>query len=149
MSKALLLVYERLQDQEEQARNVYLAAKNAEANFERQLDALNQYRSIYSNELHERGNQGVVSTLTFEHYTSFINRLDKISAEQLDGLKKIRLETQDKYDKYKELEAKRKAIELLLEKQKNTKLKKQAIQEQKISDDLNVNRFFQKTNKEF
>ena len=41
MSKALLLVYERLQDQEEQARNVYLAAKNAEANFERQLDALN------------------------------------------------------------------------------------------------------------
>jgi flagellar FliJ protein len=90
----------------------------------------------------------VVSTLTFEHYTSFINRLDKISAEQLDGLKKIRLETQDKYDKYKELEAKRKAIELLLEKQKNTKLKKQAIQEQKMSDDLNVNRFFQKTNKE-
>ncbi len=149
MSKALLLVYERLQDQEEQARNVYLAAKNAEANFERQLDALNQYRSIYSNELQERGNQGVVSTLTFEHYTSFINRLDKISAEQLDGLKKIRLETQDKYDKYKELEAKRKAIELLLEKQKNTKLKKQAIQEQKMSDDLNVNRFFQKTNKEF
>ena len=45
----------------------------------------------------------MVSTLTFEHYTSFINRLDKISAEQLDGLKKIRLETQDKYDKYKEL----------------------------------------------
>lgn len=149
MSKALLLVYERLQDQEEKARNVYLAAKNAEANFERQLDALNQYRSIYSNELQERGNKGVVSTLTFEHYTSFINRLDKISAEQLDGLKKIRQETQDKYDKYKELEAKRKAIELLLEKQKNAKLKKQEIQEQKMSDDLNVNRFFQKTNKEF
>jgi flagellar FliJ protein len=148
MSKALLLVYERLQDQEEKARNVYLAAKNAEANFERQLDALNQYRSIYSNELQERGNKGVVSTLTFEHYTSFINRLDKISAEQLDGLKKIRKETQDKYDKYKELEAKRKAIELLLEKQKNAKLKKQEIQEQKMSDDLNVNRFFQKTNKE-
>lgn len=149
MSKALLLVYERLQDQEEKARNVYLAAKNAEANFERQLDALNQYRSIYSNELQERGNKGVVSTLTFEHYTSFINRLDKISTEQLDGLKKIRKETQDKYDKYKELEAKRKAIELLLEKQKNAKLKKQEIQEQKMSDDLNVNRFFQKTNKEF
>jgi len=149
MSKALLLVYERLQEQEEKARNVYLAAKNAEANFERQLDALNQYRSIYSNELQERGNKGVVSTLTFEHYTSFINRLDKISAEQLDGLKKIRQETQDKYDKYKELEAKRKAIELLLEKQKNAKLKKQEIQEQKMSDDLNVNRFFQKTNKEF
>jgi flagellar FliJ protein len=148
MSKALLLVYERLHDQEEKARNVYLAAKNAEANFERQLDALNQYRSIYSNELQERGNKGVVSTLAFEHYTSFINRLDKISAEQLDGLKKIRKETQDKYDKYKELEAKRKAIELLLEKQKNAKLKKQEIQEQKMSDDLNVNRFFQKTNKE-
>ncbi len=147
MSGALELLYDRLTEKEEEARNAYLAAMESEKNFKRQLDALNQYRSIYSSELVNRGLQGPVATSTYGHYTSFIGRLDKISSEQLSGLRKIQEEIKKRLEFYQGIQAKRKGIEKLLEKRKLQKAILQAKQEQKMSDDLSTNRYFQNQQK--
>ena len=142
MSNALALLLERLLDKEEEARNAYLLALESERNFKRQLEALNQYRSFYSSELTDRGLQGPGSTATYSHFASFIGRLDKISTEQLQGLKKVQGETGKRLAFYQEVQAKRKAIEFLIEKRHQEKLAREVRQEQKMSDDLSTNRYF-------
>lgn len=143
MSNALELLYERLTKKEEEARSIYMLSLQEQRNFEKQLDALNQYRSIYSSELVNKGMQGGMTTSTYSHFTSFINRLDNISSDQLQGLFKIKEETSKKLAFYKELEAKRKGLEMLMEKRRLQKLALQNKQEQKMSDDLSTNRYFQ------
>ena len=142
MSNALSLLLERLRDKEDEARNAYLMALESERSFKRQLDALNQYRSFYSSELTNKGLQGPVTTSSYSHFTSFIGRLDKISQEQLDGLRKVQEETAKRLSFYQEIQAKRKAIEFLIEKRHQEKLAREVKQEQKMSDDLATNRYF-------
>ena len=142
MSNALSLLLERLRDKEDEARNAYLMALESERSFKRQLDALNQYRSFYSSELTNKGLQGPVATSSYSHFTSFIGRRDKISQEQLDGLRKVQGETAKRLAFYQELQAKRKAIEFLIEKRNQEKLAREVKQEQKMSDDLATNRYF-------
>ena len=147
MSNALELLYERLTKKEEEARSIYMLALQEQRNFEKQLDALNNYRSIYSSELVDKGMKGGMTTSTYSHFTSFINRLDNISAEQLQGFYKIKEETAKKLAFYKEIEAKRKGLEMLIEKRRLQKMVLQNKQEQKMSDDLSTNSYFQKKTK--
>lgn len=144
MSNALSLLYETLTKKEEEARNIYLAARQSQLNFERQLEALNQYRSTYSSELVNRGMGGrTISPFTYGQYSAFIGRLDTISKDQMAGLERIKKEVEKKLQQYKEIEAKRKGIEMLMDKREKQKLAIQAKQEQKMSDDLSTNRYFQ------
>ncbi|MGN1393140.1 MAG: flagellar export protein FliJ [Succinivibrionaceae bacterium] len=144
MRDALSLLYEQLLKKEETARNIYLAAKQTQLNFEKQLDALNQYRSIYSSELSQKGMNSTISNSTYAHYTAFIGRLDTISKEQIIGLQKIKEEVNSKYNDYKAIEAKRKGLESLIEKRSKQKEAFLNKQEQKMSDEFATNRFFAK-----
>ncbi len=128
---------------EEEARNLYLATLQQKNNFLQQLQALDNFRGIYSSELTNKGMQAPIQHGTYEHYISFIKRLDNISAEQLAGLKKIESEVEKRLNQYKEIEAKRKGLEMLMKKRALEAEAKIAKQEQKLSDDLATNKFFQ------
>lgn len=145
MAQALELLYERLKKQEEDLRAVYLATLQQQRNFEAQLAALDKYRGIYSSDLVNKGMQGPITHGTYEHYTAFIGRLDTISAEQLRGLEKIKAEVSKRLTAFKDAEAKRKGVEMLMEKRSLQAKLKAEKQEQKLSDDLSTNRFFQKS----
>ena len=142
MSNALELLYDNLLKKEEQARAINLATLSEEKKFEQQLNALNNYRSIYSSELNAKGFNSPLSNAIYSQYTGFINRLDNISKEQLEGLKKIRIERENKLQAYKEIEAKRKGLEHLMNKRRQEQIDKMNKQEQKLSDDLSTIKAF-------
>ena len=145
MAGALELLYERLKKLEDESRSLYLAALTQQRNFEQQLAALDRFRGIYSSDLVNKGMSGPISHGTYEHYTAFIGRLDNISAEQLKGLQKIKAEVATRLQAFKIAEARRKGVEMLMEKRRLEAATALAKQEQKLSDDLSTNRFFQKS----
>ncbi len=147
MANALELLYDNLLKKEEEARGVYLLALQEEKKFEQQLNALNQYRAMYSSELTNRGLQHELSNVVYTQYTSFITRLDNISQEQLSSLAKIRAEREKRFSAYKQLEAKRKGIEFLINKRKHEREVLLNKQEQKLSDDLSTIKAFARENK--
>jgi flagellar FliJ protein len=148
MANALELLYENLLKKEEEARSVYLMALQEEKKFENQLNALNQYRAMYSQELNSRGFNQELSNIVYSQYTNFINRLDNISVEQLEGLRKMRQAREQHFAAYKQIEAKRKGIEFLINKRREEREAFLNKQEQKLSDDLSTIKSFAKNKQE-
>ena len=54
MSKALELLTSRLLEAEDRAAKMLAQAQREQANFQRQLDALNEYRQIYSSQMTDK-----------------------------------------------------------------------------------------------
>lgn len=146
MSKALELLTSRLIEAEDRAAKLLALAQQEQAQFQRQLEALNEYRQIYSGQMTEKGVQGLEAT-HFNHFHSFIGKLDKASVQQQQGFQNARQQTEQKRQEWLELQQRRKAIEKLLERKAEKAQLKQARQEQKLLDEFATFRFFHQQDK--
>lgn len=146
MSKALELLTSRLIEAEDRAAKMLAQAQMEQAQFQRQLDALNEYRQIYTGQMTEKGIQGLEAS-HFNHFHSFIGKLDKASVQQQQGFQNARQQTEQKRQEWLELQQRRKAIEKLLERKAEKAQLKQARQEQKLLDEFATFRFFHQQDK--
>lgn len=135
MSRALHLLSDRLQEAEDRAAKNLAQAQQEEQRYLQQLDALNEYRQIYSQQMLDKGVTGLNSS-QFHQYHAFINKLDQTSLAQQKGLQKARQVVRQKRDEWLELQQRRKAIGILLDKQAAKEQLKQAKQEQKQADEF-------------
>ena len=145
MAGALELLYERLKKLEDESRALYGADVRQQRSFEVPFVAVDRWRWIYCSDVVNKGMSGPVSHGTYVHYMAFIARLDNISAEQLKVLQKIKAEVATRLQAFKDAESRRKGVEMLMEKRRLEAATALAKQEQKLSDDLSTNRFFQKS----
>ncbi|WP_024870875.1 flagellar export protein FliJ [Tolumonas lignilytica] len=141
MSKALELLTSRLQEAEDRAAKMLAQAQMEQANFKRQLDALNEYRQIYSTQMTDKGVAGLEAS-HFNHYHSFIGKLDHASTQQQQGFQRARQQAEEKREEWLALQQRRKAIEMLLERKAQKEALKQLKQEQKLLDEFATFRFF-------
>ena len=116
MSRAIELLLEMILKKEEEARNAYLLAIREKESGLRNLEAINNYREIYTGELNNAGRQ-IMNTGTLTQYNNFISRLDTASEDQVLALKKADTIIEEKKYIYMQIQAKRKGLEKLLEKQ--------------------------------
>lgn len=141
MSRAIELLLEMILKKEEEARNAYLLAIHEKESGLRNLEAINNYREIYTGELNNAGRQ-IMNTGTLTQYNNFISRLDTASEDQVLALKKADTIIEEKKYIYMQIQAKRKGLEKLLEKQAEKKAQKLARAEQKMMDEAALHTFF-------
>ena len=141
MSKALELLTSRLLEAEDRAAKMLALAQREQANFQRQLDALNEYRQIYSSQMTDKAVVGLESS-HFNHYHSFIGKLDYASVQQQKGFQQAKQQSEQKREEWLALQQRRKAIEMLLERKAEKEALKQLKQEQKLLDEFSTFRFF-------
>lgn len=145
MSKAIELLLEMILKKEEEARNAYLLAVQEKENSLRNLEAINNYREIYTGELINAGKVSM-NTGTLTQYNNFINRLDSASEDQAKALRKADNIIEEKKYEYLQIQAKRKGLEKLLEKQALKIAQKQAKADQKLMDESALHSFFKNKN---
>jgi flagellar FliJ protein len=148
MSRAISLLLDSVKQQEENARLRYQKAVSDMNICQKNLDAINDYREVYSSELNEAG-KSVMQTSTLTQYNGFINRLDQASADQAKNLKQAEGLVQRCRDEYQLLQTKRKGLEKLLEKEALEKQIAAAKAEQKMMDEAALHSHLRRTGEGF
>lgn len=134
MSRAISLLLDSVKQQEENARLRYQKSIADRNICQKNLDAINDYREVYSSELNEAG-RDLMYTSTLNQYNGFINRLDQASADQAKSLRQAEAFVERCREEYQLLQTKRKGLEKLLEKEALEKQMAAAKAEQKMMDE--------------
>ena len=116
MSKGLTLLAGRLLEAEQQAAMALAKAQQDLKLFMDQQNALNQYRQIYHQQWTDRGLQGITPQQNSQ-YHAFINKLENAATQQYEGVLQVREALAQCRAQWLEAQQRRKAVELLLEKQ--------------------------------
>ena len=147
MSRAIELLIERVAEEEELARKLFAKA-TGDADFaEQQLDALNGFRESYTQRLTEEGAAGMDSS-QLAHYNAFIDKLDGAAESQTAVLRTARDQAEKYREKWLSIKGRRKALETLLEKQRERERIAQMKKEQKVSDEAALNSFMRRLKSE-
>ncbi len=134
MSRAVSLLLESVRNQEEQARLRYQKSLADLEICRKNLDAINDYREIYSGELNDAG-KGIMKTSTLTQFNSFISRLDTAAADQAASLRQAEAFVERCREDYQALQTRRKGLEKLLEKEAEEIRAAAAKAEQKLMDE--------------
>ncbi|MGN0902429.1 MAG: flagellar export protein FliJ [Succinivibrio sp.] len=133
--RALQTVLELRQRQEDESLRMWTDAKNAVISFEKQIEQLNQFEKIYTDEMQLKSQQGLALNM-YSTYQQFIEKLDKIRTRQIAGLEQLKAQMERARLNYLEKQKQRKIIEKLIEKHRLEKIKLEAKAEQKLADEL-------------
>ncbi len=145
MSKAISLLLETVKDQEEKARLRYQKSLSDQAICQKNLDAINDYRAVYTGELNDAG-RDLMFTSTLTQYNSFIDRLDKAASDQVANLRQAEAFVKRCRDDYQAVQTKRKALEKLLEKEALEAQMIAAKAEQKLMDESALHLYLRSKN---
>ncbi|CAG9296164.1 flagellar export protein FliJ [Celerinatantimonas diazotrophica] len=131
---ALMILCEQLKKQEQQAVAEFSQARQQLASFEHQLRQLEDYRHNYMLQAMERGSDGMLAA-GFHQYQSFIQTIEKAETEQQQSVVQLRTNVERKRQIWLDLANRHKALEQLIERQRQQKAQKQARAEQKLLDE--------------
>ena len=141
MSRGLVLLAERLVEAEQQCALALVKAQQDLKLFMDQQNALNQYRQIYHQQWTDRGLQGITPQQNSQ-YHAFINKLEQAATQQYEGVLQVRQALELRREEWLAAQQRRKAVELLLEKQASREQQKAQRQEQKMLDEYAMLRRF-------
>ena len=99
--KALHLVLDLREKEEQDALEMWANAKNQVANFQKQIEQLEQFEAIYQNEMEIKSRNAIDMNMYFS-YQAFIDKLSKIKQRQELGL--VQLQEQEERAKQNYLE---------------------------------------------
>ncbi|WP_299074797.1 flagellar export protein FliJ [uncultured Paraglaciecola sp.] len=108
------------------------------------LSGLENYRLNYLREAQQRAKQGVGS-VTFGQHQQFIGKLDKACEMQLMTLNQAVKVSDQRRMQWLAQQRKRKAVEMLLDKQHKAKLEREEKTEQMMLDELSLQKFIRKS----
>ncbi|MCF2950214.1 flagellar export protein FliJ [Paraglaciecola aquimarina] len=104
------------------------------------LSGLENYRLDYLRQAQVKAKQGVGSQ-TFSQHQQFIGKLDKACELQMQNLNQALVVAEQRKTQWLQQQRKRKAVELLLDKQALAKQKLEQKQEQMMLDELSIQKF--------
>lgn len=140
MTKGLALLAQQLAQTEQQCAQALAKAQQDLALYMDQQAALNQYRQIYHQQWTDKGLIGI-SPAQNSQYHSFINKLEQAATQQYEGVLQVKQALELRKQAWLAASARRKAIELLLQKQAQREQLKQAKTEQKQQDEWVMRRY--------
>ncbi|MGY5449888.1 flagellar export protein FliJ [Agarivorans sp. MS3-6] len=132
--RALHLLAERLHDQEQDAAREMAEAQQQLGEFEAQLAHLEQYRRSYLDQALAKGVDGFYAD-SFHQYQVFIQKLEQASVQQGKSIEQVKKNVLLKRKQWLDLQAKRKAMEMLIAKQIKLREQQQSREEQKLLDE--------------
>lgn len=139
MSNQLQLVWQIEQDKEDSlARHLQQARSYLTANQEK-LYGLQRYRNEYMKNIHEQGTGGVKGQ-NYQHCQQFINKLEQACQQQHQNVATAKQVVEQRKQVWLEQQKRRKAVEHLIEKQRKAVVLKQQKEEQKLMDEIVLNR---------
>ena len=119
-----------------------LAQQFAQDN-KQKLSGLENYRLDYLREAQLKAKQGVGGVI-FGQHQQFIGKLDKACEMQMHTLNQAVRVSDQRRMQWMAQQRKRKAVEMLLDKQHKAKLKREDKQEQVMLDELSLQKFMRK-----
>lgn len=135
---ALVAAWEKQQEQK-MAQDFQLA-QHYVIESKQKLSGLENYRLDYLRQAQVKAKQGVES-LSFNQHQQFIGKLDKACELQIQQLNQAMQVAEQRKSIWLQQQRKRKAVDLLLDKQKAATLKKEQRQEQIMLDELSIQKF--------
>ncbi len=135
---ALVAAWEKQQEQK-MAQDFQLAQYQVTES-KQKLAGLENYRLDYLRQAQVKAKHGVES-LAFNQHQQFIGKLDKACELQIQQVNQAVLVAEQRKSLWLQQQRKRKAVELLLDKQQAAKLKQELKQEQAMLDELSIQKF--------
>lgn len=144
MAQSQLQVVAEWERQKEQklVQDFQLAQQSAQSN-KQKLAGLENYRLDYLRQAQAKAKQGVGS-VTFGQHQQFIGKLDKACEMQLKALNQAVLVADQRRMQWLAQQRKRKAVEMLLDKQQKAQQKREDKIEQIMLDELSLQKFMRK-----
>lgn len=143
--RALGLVRDKRQRDEEKALEDWVYCRNQVTNYEAQIKQVEEFRLSYIAEMQAEGRQGLTGTKILA-YQAFIEKLDNIAIKQRQELKRLEMLTEQKRQLYMTRQKERKIIEKLIEQQAQKRLKAEQRKEQKMLDEFVVSSYSRRQN---
>lgn len=138
--RALSLVKDKRQRDEEKALEDWVFCRNQVSNYENQIRQVEEFRMNYISEMQAEGRNGLTGTKILA-YQAFIEKLDNIAVKQRQELKRLEMLTEHKRQLYMTRQKERKIIEKLIEQQTQKRLKEELRREQKMLDEFVVSSY--------
>lgn len=138
--RALSLVKDKRQRDEEKALEDWVFCRNQVSNYENQIRQVEEFRMNYISEMQAEGRNGLTGTKILA-YQAFIEKLDNIAVKQRQELKRLEMLTEQKRQMYMTRQKERKIIEKLIEQQTQKRLKEEMRREQKMLDEFVVSSY--------
>ena len=138
--RALSLVKDKRQRDEEKALEDWVFCRNQVSNYENQIRQVEEFRMNYISEMQAEGRNGLTGTKILA-YQAFIEKLDNIAIKQRQELKRLEMLTEQKRQLYMTRQKERKIIEKLIEQQTQKRLKEELRREQKMLDEFVVSSY--------
>ena len=138
--RALSLVKDKRQRDEEKALEDWVFCRNQVSNYENQIRQVEEFRMNYISEIQAEGRNGLTGTKILA-YQAFIEKLDNIAVKQRQELKRLEMLTEQKRQLYMTRQKERKIIEKLIEQQTQKRLKEELRREQKMLDEFVVSSY--------
>ncbi|HCU66625.1 MAG TPA: flagellar export protein FliJ [Rheinheimera sp.] len=148
MALAQLQLLAKVQrEKEDKLQALYIQAQQFAKNQQDKYDGLANYRTDYIRQSQQRGMQGVQSR-QFNQYLAFITKLDQALEQQNMQVQQAKKVAETRRVNWILLQRKRKAIDLLIEKELEKMAIKAQKQEQKMLDEIATQQFFRNLHSE-
>ena len=137
------LLLELETDKEENLRINYVQAQQNFISNQQKLQGLNDFRLEYSQQLHNKTQQGM-SCENIKQFNSFINKIEEAINQQATTVRTAKQVEEQRRQLWLTQQAKSKAIEKLIEKKTIEKQVKENKAEQKMLDEFATNIFMRR-----
>lgn len=136
----LALVAKWESEKEEKAALLFQQAQSYVQENEQKLVGLQQYRMDYFKKIQQLGSGGL-KAMSLTHHQAFISKLDKACEQQQLLINNARQAANQRKMQWLVQQRKRKAVELLIDKQQRALQKKLDREEQNLMDEVATQRF--------
>lgn len=139
----LTLLVKVQKEREENLQAHFVRAQQAFLQAEQKYQGLANYRTEYMQQSMQQGAQGLDGR-QYNQYVSFISKLDQALTQQGRLVQQSRNAAEQRRQSWLKMQTKRKALEKLLEKMALNAQQYAERQQQKMSDDVAMQQFFQR-----
>lgn len=140
MTKQLQMVAKWESEKEDKAASNFQQAQVWVQQNQDKLDGLLQYRLDYFKKIQEKASEGL-EALSFTHHQTFINKLDKACEQQQQVINDAKKAAEQRKQLWLQQQKKRKAVDMLLDKNARMLQAKLDRQEQNMLDEYALQKF--------
>ncbi|MBU0914580.1 MAG: flagellar export protein FliJ [Gammaproteobacteria bacterium] len=139
----LQLLVKVQQEKEDKLQAMYRAAQQNYQSMQQKYQGLADYRIEYVQQTQSRGQQGMASR-QFNQYLNFIGKLDAALTAQQQYVQQAKASADQRLLQLLAMQKKRKALEILIERELAEVQRKADKQEQKMLDEIATQQFFRR-----
>ncbi len=139
----LQLLVKVQQEKEDKLQAYYQAALQNYQSMQQKYQGLADYRVEYVQQTQSRGQQGMASR-QFNQYLNFIGKLDTALTTQQQFVQQAKASADQRLQQLLAMQKKRKALEILIERELAEMQRKADKQEQKMLDEIATQQFFRR-----